>query len=195
MSAPTLDADLVAGLCRAATASGGPAALVSVETDPLDGTVWIRMSSWPRAEEARKALHAYGINAHDTRDCRLHVIGWDARLLHRRLGVALAGVDDLTTEWEATAELVRYHHDRRVDSGEEPEPWNVLADVEAAMRTCIPIPQSAPNIADIEALLQLIDKTEDAYQQLIAEHLDYAERALAEHVAMLQHCGAALTMQ
>jgi len=41
------------------------------------------------------------------------------RLMQWRLGALLAGVDDLRTERDATAELVRYQHDRRVAAGVE----------------------------------------------------------------------------
>ena len=39
-------------------------------------------------------------------------------------------------------------------------------------------------------MLELISAAEDAYQQLIAQHVDYAERALTTHIAR-QHNGAA----
>ena len=42
-----------------------------------------------------------------------------------------------------------------------------------------PIPRRAPRVDDIDVLLDLITTAEDAYQQLIAEHIDYAERVLA----------------
>jgi len=101
-------------------------------------------------------------------------------------------VDDLSEEWEATAEMTRYHHDRRVVAGEDPEAWAVLGDVEAAMRSCVPLPHRAPQTEDVDTLLELIAAAEDAYQQLIAEHITYAETVLSEHITGLarQH-GAA----
>ena len=62
----------------------------------------------------------------------------------------------------------------------------VLADVENAMRSCVPIPRRAPRVDDINVLLDLITTAEDAYQQLIAEHIDYAERVLADHICPVQ---------
>jgi len=62
--------------------------------------------------------------------------------------------------------------------GEDPEQWDVLADVEKAMRQAVPIPHRAPSTDDVDTLLQPVDAAEDAYQQLIAEHLDYAARVL-----------------
>lgn len=181
MSAPTVDTDLVARICRETTARNGNGSLVEVVCDPLDGTAWVRMASWPRAREALTALNSHGISGHDCEDGRLHITGWDVRLLHWRLGALLAGVDDLTSEWDATADMVCYHHDRRVTAGVDPDPAEVLADVETAMRRCVPIPHRAPRVQDIDNLLELIAAAEDAYQQLIAEHVDYAERVLAEH--------------
>jgi hypothetical protein len=69
-------------------------------------------------------------------------------------------------------------YDRRRQQG-EPEPWEVLADVEAIMRSCIPIPHHAPRVADVATLLELVAAAEDSYQQLISEHLEYAEQVLA----------------
>lgn len=192
MSAPTVDTELVIRICGQATARSGTGTGTVVEAarDPLDGSTWVRMSSWPRAREALTALNSHGISGHDLEDSRLHVTGWDVRLLHRRLGVLLSGVDDLTSEWDATAEMACYHHDRRVAAGITPDPAEILADVEAAMRTCLPIPHRAPRVQDVDSLLQLIAAAEDAYQQLIAEHIDYAEGILNDHIARQRH-GAA----
>ncbi len=183
MSTLTVAADLVSRICRDATTHTANDSVGDVAHDPLDGTVWVRMSSWPGANAALKALNAHGISGHDLGDGRLHVTGWDVRLLHWRLGALLAGVDDLTSEWDATAEMVCYHHDRRVDAGIEPDPAEVLADVESALRSCVPIPHRAPHIQDVDTLLELITAAEDAYQQLIAQHVDYAEQALTAHIA------------
>ncbi len=196
MSVPTVDTDLVTRICREATAGSGHGTVVEVVRDPLDDTTWVRMSSWPRAREALTGLNAHGLSGHDLEDGRLHVTGWDVRLLHWRLGALLAGVDDLKTEWDATAEMVCYHHDhhdRRVTAGVDPDPAEVLADVETAMRSCVPIPHRAPRVQDVDSLLQLIGAAEEAYQQLIAEHVDYAERVLAEHISRLRQEGAART--
>jgi hypothetical protein len=190
-SGPTLDTDLIARICRDATARSGPGTVVEVVRDPLDATTWVRMSSWPRAREALTGLNSHGVSGHDLEDGRLHVTGWDVRLLHWRLGALLSGVDDLKTEWDATAEMVCYHHDRRVAAGVDPDPAEVLADVETAMRSCVPIPHRAPRVRDVDTLLQLITAADDAYQQLIAEHVDYAERVLADHIAGRRREGAA----
>lgn len=174
-----VDTELVAQLCGHATARSRRAVL-DVVSDPLDESVWVQMSSWPQGQEAIAALQAHGLKVVERPDGRLHVTGWDDRLLRRRLGTVLAGVDDLQAEWNATAELVRYHYERRAEAGEEPEPADVLADVERVMRDALPIPHKAPATEDVDTLLQLIEAAEDAYQQLIAEHLDYAETVLAE---------------
>lgn len=173
-----LDLDLVTQVCLRATAST-EGVVVEVVRDPLDDSLWVRMSSGPRAGEAFDALLAHGLSAVDRSEDRLQVTGWDVRLLRRRLGMLLAGVDDLRSEWNATAELARYHRDRRVAAGEEPEDFDVLADVEKVMRGAVPIPHQAPGTDDLDTLLQLIEAAEDAYQQLIAEHLDYAAQVLA----------------
>ena len=177
-----VDVELVTRLCRRASAvSGG--AVVDAVRDPLDDSVWVRMSSWPAAQEAIAALMMHGLSALERSDSRLQVTGWDSRLLRRRLGMLLAGVDDLREEWDPTAELACYHRDRRAAVGQEPEQWDVLADVEEAMRRAVPIPHRAPATADIDTLLQLIEAAEDAYEQLIAEHLDVAAGVLAREPA------------
>ena len=86
MSITTVAADLVARICRDATTHTANDSVTAVAHDPLDGTVWVRMSSSPGANEALKALNAHGISGHDLGDSRLHVTGWDVRLLHWRLG-------------------------------------------------------------------------------------------------------------
>ena len=186
MTEPIVDTDLVTRICGDATDRSGNGIAVHVARDPLDDIVWVRMPSRLDARQALTVLNTYGIGGRELDDGRLHVTGWDVRLLHRRLGTLLAGVDDLTTEWDATAELVCYHHDRRVAAGVEPDPAEVLDDVEIVMRSCVPIPHRAPKITDIDSLLQFIAAAEDAYQQLIAEHVDHAERVLAEHASREQ---------
>jgi len=51
-------------------------------------------------------------------------------------------------------------------------------------------PTPRPHIQDVDTLLELITAAEDAYQQLIAQQVDYAERALTTHIAR-PHNGAA----
>jgi len=65
--------------------------------------------------------------------------------------------------------------------------WAVLGDVETVMRSCVPLPHRAPQTDDVDTLLELITAAEDAYQQLIAEHITYAETVLAEHIACPGH--------
>jgi len=187
MSAPTVDAELVGRICGDTTGI-----VLDVAADPLDGTVWVRLSDCAATTTALAALNAHGFDAEELAEHRLHVTGFDIRLLHRRLGTLLGGVDDLSAEWDATAELTRYHYDRRVAAGIEPEAWAVLADVETVMRGCVPLPHRAPHSEDVANLLELIDAAEDAYLQLIAEHITYAERVLDEHIAhSLRRDGAA----
>lgn len=177
----SVDTELVARICQSATfaSTGGRGGVVEVVTDPLDGSAWVRMTSWPRVQEATGHLQGYGLAVVERDDCRLQVTGWDVRLLRRRLGTLLAGVDDLRAEWDATAELVRYHRDRRATvTGEEPDPSEVLADVERALREARPIPHVAPNVADVDSLLQLVDAADEAYAQLIVQHVDHATAVL-----------------
>lgn len=170
--------ELVTQLCRRATAATG-GVVVDAVRDPLDDSLWVRMSSWPSAQEATAALIDHGLAVIDRRDCRLQVTGWDARALRRRLGTLIAGVDDLQAEWDATAELTRYHRDRRAAaSGEDPEVFDVLADVERTLREAKPMPHTASGSHDVETLLQLMDAAEDAYAQLIVQHVDHAAAVL-----------------
>lgn len=171
--------ELVIRICRdAASATNGPTVLDTVR-DPLDDSVWVCLSSWSCAQEARRALAEFGLASCEGHDARLHVTGWDRRLLRRRLAVVLAGVDDLTVEWDATVELANYCYDRRAAVCDEPDLADVLVDVESTMRRAIPLPHRAPNVNDVEDLLQLVEVAEDAYERLIGEHVDHAERALA----------------
>jgi hypothetical protein len=180
---PAVDADLVRRIC-------GTVALVDTVYDSLDGTIWVVAPTATMARSALTVLNAFGVGGHDLEDGRLHVTGWDRRLLHWRLGGLLAAVDDLGNEWAGTADLVCYHHDRRVAAGVDPEVAEILADVEDVIRGCVPIPHAATRTDDVGVLLDLIAAANDAYEQLIAEHVDYAEQVLAAHVAWL-HPGAA----
>jgi hypothetical protein len=143
--------ELVERICAA---TGSSDAGVDIVRDPLDGTLWVRMSSRTATNETLKALDAHGVGAHDVNDHRIRVTGWDMRLMQWRLGALLAGVDDLRAERDATAELVRYQHDRRVAVGVEPEPWAILSDVETAMRSCVPSPHRAPHGTDLDTVLR-----------------------------------------
>jgi hypothetical protein len=87
--------------------------------------------------------------------------------------------------------MARHHHDRRVEAGVDPRPAEILADLEMAMCRCAPIPRRAPLARDIDGMFQLITAAEDAYQQLIVVHVDYAERVLADHIARRSRVGAA----
>ncbi len=132
-------------------------------------------------KRAAAALFEYGLVVIDRRDCRLQVTGWDARALRRRLGTVMAGVDDLRAEWEATAELARYHRDRRsAVSGQDPDDLEVLADVERTLRDAAPLPHTASGSSDVETLLQLIEASEAEYQRLIQAHVDHAEQILRD---------------
>lgn len=171
---------LIGELCRSAA---GLAESPEVLVDPLDSSFWVRLPSAEAGERAVRALAAAGVSASTGSPGRVHAAGWDARLLRRRLGVALAGVDDLMAEWDATAELARYHWDRRIAVAGRAEPWEVLADVERVMRSSVPLPHTATRTDDVAVLLELIEQAEDAYGRLLGEHLEHAERILAEHAA------------
>ena len=136
MGARSLDPDLVRRICGLAAGE--------VVYDALDDSIWVHMPTAARAGLALNSLNAYGIGGHDLEDGRLHVTGWNGRLLHWRLGGLLAGVDDLRSEWAGTAELVYYHYDRRIAADVEADWAEVLADVESVIRSCVPIPHQAP---------------------------------------------------
>jgi hypothetical protein len=178
-----LDPDLVRRICGVATVR-------DIVYDALDDSFWVRLSPPAKAGLALTALNTYGIGGHDLEDGRLHVTGWDDRLLHCRLGGLLAGVDDLRSEWSSTAELVCYHYDRRVAAGVEPDVAEILADVEGVIRSYVPIPHQAPRVEDVAVSLELVAAAEDAYQQLIEEHVEYAEHALTTYIGR-RHSGAA----
>ena len=168
-----VDVRLITWICQSATSA--EIADCDAATDPLDGSVWVRLASEPQALEAATALQGFGLAIADREGNRLQVTGWDARLLRRRLGTLLAGVDGLQAEWDATAELVRYHRDRRVEvTGEDPDPSEVLADVERELRNARPLPYRSPSVTDIDSLLQLVDAAEDAYAQLLVQHVEHA---------------------
>ena len=183
MGAPSLDPGLVRRIC-------GLAVDGDVVYDGLDDSVWVHMPTAARAGLALNSLNAYGIGGHDLEDGRLHVTGWDGRLLHWRLGGLLAGVDDLRSEWVGTAELVCYHYDRRIAADVEPDLAEVLADVEGVIRSCVPIPHQAPRTKDVGVLLELVAAAGEAYEQLIEEHVEYAEQVLTAYIDR-QRAGAA----
>ena len=183
MGVQLLDPDLVRRICGVATVR-------DIVYDALDDSFWVRLSRPTKAGLALIALNTYGIGGHNLEDGRLHVTGWDDRLLHCRLGGLLAGVDDLRSEWSSTAELVCYHYDRRVAAGVEPDVAEILADVEGVIRSYVPIPHQAPRVEDVAVSLELVAAAEDAYQQLIAEHVEYAEHALTAYIGR-RHSGAA----
>lgn len=174
MGARSLDPDLVRRICGLAAGD--------VVYDALDDSIWVHMPTAARAGLALNSLNAYGIGGHDLEDGRLHVTGWDRRLLHWRLGGLLAGVDDLRSEWAGTAELVYYHYDRRIAADVEADWAEVLADVESVIRSCVPIPHQAPRTKDVGVLLDLVAAAGEAYEQLIEEHVEYAEQILTAYI-------------
>ncbi len=87
-----VDLELVAAICHAA--GGGPSE-VDVVVDPLDATGWVHLPA-SAVSAAVSGLRARGVAAVAVNDHRIHVIGWDVRLLRWRLGVLLAGIDTLT---------------------------------------------------------------------------------------------------
>ena len=183
MNAPVVDPNLVRRIC-------GLTSDDDAVFDALDGSTWVYMPTPVQAGLALSALNGYGIGGHDLEDGRLHVTGWDGRLLHWRLGGLLAGVDDLGSQWVGTEELVYYHYDRRVAAGVEPDLADVLADLEGVLRRCVPIPHQAPRTDDVDVLLELVSAAADAYDQLIAEHVEYGEHVLTAYIAR-RHPGAA----
>jgi len=71
------------------------------------------------------------------------------------------------------------------------EPWAVLADVEAVLRAATPLPHLAPQVEDLDGLLELVAAADDAYERLIGVHLDYAERLLTPLPSHRHHNRAA----
>jgi hypothetical protein len=73
--------ELVERICAA---TGSSDAGVDIVRDPLDGALWVRMSSRTATDETLKALNAHGVGAHDVNDHRIRVTGWDMRLMQWR---------------------------------------------------------------------------------------------------------------
>ena len=145
-----VDPELIATVCRAAASTvGARPGLVEVVVDPLDASLWVHLPAPAAVVAAVTALRARGLDTAGVNDHRVHVLGWNVRLLRWRLGVLLAAVDDLTTD------LVCYHHDRRITAGDEVEGWAVLADVEATLRAATPLPHPSPRVTDLDTLLEL----------------------------------------
>lgn len=187
-----VDPRLVELLCRQATstasdAAGTGGAVYTVTSDPLDHSVWIRLADIAAADIATTALTGYGLAVTAGDSDTIHVTGWDARLLRRRLGILLAGIDDLSSEWEATAELATYFYDRYSPTGREVDLSDVLAAVEESLRTATPLPRQAPSVDDVASLLELIDAARDSYLQLIEEHLSLAETTLTGYLDALKN--------
>ncbi len=170
--------EVVAAVCRAAArAVGGHRSDVDVVVDPLDTTLWVHVPA-PAVRPAVAGLRGRGLDAAAVNDHRVHVTGWEVRLLRWRLGMLLAGIDTLTAHPELTADLVGYHHHRHPAAGGPVEAWAVLADVEAVLRAATPLPQPPPHVDDLDSLLGLVTAAEDAHERLIGAHLDTAEQHL-----------------
>jgi hypothetical protein len=101
MMLTAVEVELIVRVCGETTAGSAAETVLEPVCDPLDGSVWIRFQSHTRSQTALRALAELGLAADDRGEGRLHVTGWDPRLLRRRLGVLLAGVDDLRVEWES----------------------------------------------------------------------------------------------
>ncbi len=179
-----LEVEVVAAVCRAATrAVGGHRSDVDVVVDPLDATLWVHLPT-SAVHPAVRGLRARGLDAVAVNDHRVHVTGWDVRLLRWRLGVLLAGIDTLTAYPDLTADLVGYHHDRHTAAGGPVEAWAVLADVEAALRAATSLPHPPPHVDDLDGLLGLVAVAEDAHERLLGAHLDTAEQHLTARLRL-----------
>jgi hypothetical protein len=186
MSLPQIDVELVYDVCRIAVSRCGGAAKVAVEVDPLDSSVWLTEPEKATADFIVAALAEHGLAAALTPSGAIHVTGWDARILRRRLGVLLAGIDDLSVEWCATAELVMFHYDARTSDWTDDEgQWSPLEQVERALRCSVPFPRRPPRVENVENLLELVQAAEASYAQLIEEHIIFAEHALGRYVELL----------
>ncbi len=180
-----LELELVAAVCRAATRAVGGHRSEDVVVDPLDATVWVHLPA-TAVHPAVAGLRGRGLDAVAVNDHRVHVTGWDVRLLRWRLGVLLAGIDTLTACPDLTADLVGYHHDHLAADGRPVEAWVVLAEVETALRAASPLPHPPPLVDDLDGLLGLVAAAEDAHERLIAAHLDYAEQHLTAYTSLRQ---------
>ncbi len=86
-----LELEVVAEVCRAAAfVTGRGPSLMDVVADPLDTTVWVHLPA-PAVPAAVTGLHARGLDAVAVNDHRVHVTGWDVRLLRWRLGCCSPG--------------------------------------------------------------------------------------------------------
>ncbi len=181
----------MAAVCRAATRTvSGCRSDVDVVVDPLDSTLWVHLPT-SAVHPAVAGLRARGLDAAAVNDHRVHVTGWEVRLLRWRLGVLLAGIDTLTAYPDLTADLVGYHHDRHTTADRDIEAWAVLADVEAVLRAATPLPHPPPHVDDLDGLLGLVAAAEDAHERLIGAHLDTAEQHLTARTRLRQDDRAA----
>jgi hypothetical protein len=183
---------LVRQLCAQ---SGRAGSALDVQMDPLDGSVRIRSATGGAVKDIAATLTRHGLNtAHATATATptLYVHGWDAAALRRRLGIALASVDDLSEEWAATADIAIHYFNTRLDPHDLDGPcvvdvddWQVIAAVEDGLRRSQPLPHRAPAITDVDVLLELVDAAENRYSELIAEHVELAEQTVARYRAAL----------
>lgn len=193
-----VEVETVVEICCGATAHHPWPAVEEALRDELDGSVIVWMASWAEAGEAVIALTRHGLAAahypagligEDV--AQIRVAGWDARLLRRRLAILLAGVDDLSTEWAATAEIAMYCYDRRAAAAaatgaDDPDlDWTVSAEVEATLRRSDPLPHTVPAVGDLDRLRELIEAAAERYEQLIAEHVEFAEHVTTRYRAEL----------
>jgi len=149
---------------------------------PLDTTVWVHLPA-PAVHPAVAGLRARGLDTAAVNDHRVHVTGWDVRLLRWRLGMLLAGIDTLTAYPDLTGDLVGYHQHRHRAAGGPVEAWVVLAEVETVLRAATPLPHPPPPVDDVDGLLELVAAAEDAHERLIGVHLDSAEQHLTAYTA------------
>ena len=167
--------------------------MLDTVSDPLDSSITVQLNSADAARAALVELTRFGLSAAGAGDTSsVRVRGWDASALRRRLGIALAGVDDLSIEWAATADLAIFYFQRRVDPADlagarvlDVEDWEVVSDVEDAIRRSQPLPHRAPDVSDVDTLLQLVEAADARYSELILEHVDLAERVVAMYRAEL----------
>lgn len=77
---------------------------------------------------------------------------------------------------------------------DEPEPWAVLADVEDAIRNCVPTRTGHPaSWTSTRCSSSSTPPREETYQQLLAEHLESAEQIRAIHLCRLRPAGGRMT--
>ncbi len=101
--------------------------------------------------------------------------GPSVRQLQIQLATLLAGIEDLREEWDATIELARHLRAQRKHSADTAA---VIADMEAIMRASAAFPTATHRFTSLDDLQPAIRRAQKTYDNLLAQHLTYAENYL-----------------